>query len=181
MKEMQSCEFEQLVALYVEGDLSAAECNRVEAHLRECSSCWDLAEDLKESQDVFKSIRQDVPDAAALSAVRERVLSEVTGARRMPWFARWVFASVALAMVGIGAWRLATPQAVIGPPEPLRRIVVPPAVAELAVAPSGKAEVKRVRASRPTQKPDETKQVTLTFVTDDPDIIIYWLVDEKGD
>ena len=109
-------DFEQLIALYVEEDLLAVERSRVEAHLRECSSCWDLTEDLKESQSVFKLIRQDILDATALSALRERVLSEVTGVESMTWFERFVFgglrrkaalASIALVVAGSGAlWLL---------------------------------------------------------------------------
>jgi hypothetical protein len=194
---MKECsDFEQLIALYVEEDLSVPERGRVEVHLKECSSCWDLAEDLKESQAVFKSIREDVPDATALSVVRERVLGEVGELHAMTWFERFVFgglrrkaalASIALFLAGSGAlWMSRTPDVVPAPPV----IVVvppvpdlPPETAPVPVAP------RRVRPRVPepapvlvaAAPPEEPKQVAIKFLTDDPNIIIYWLVDEKGD
>ena len=84
-----SCSFEALVALHVEGDLDESERQRVESHLRTCAECWDLAEDLRESQAIFKSIRQDVPDQAMLSAVRARVLEDVAGMESGGWFSRF--------------------------------------------------------------------------------------------
>ena len=84
-----SCSFEALVALHVEGDLDESERQRVESHLRTCPDCWDLAEDLRESQAIFKSIRQDVPNQAMLSAVRARVLEDVAGMESGGWFGRF--------------------------------------------------------------------------------------------
>ena len=55
------------VALYVEGDLAPAKASRIEAHLMECALCRDLAADLRESQAMFKNLRQDTVSAAALS------------------------------------------------------------------------------------------------------------------
>ena len=81
--------FEALVALHVEGDLDESERQRVESHLRTCAECWDLAEDLRESQAIFKSIRQDVPNKAMLSAVRARVLEDVAGMESGGWFSRF--------------------------------------------------------------------------------------------
>jgi len=81
-----SCSFAALVALHVEGDLDESERQRVESHLRTCPDCWDLAEDLRESQAIFKSIRQDVPNQAMLSAVRARVLEDVAGIESGGWF-----------------------------------------------------------------------------------------------
>ncbi len=197
---MNCSDFEQQIALYVEEDLSAAECGRVEAHLRECSTCWDLAEDLKESQAVFKSIRQDIPNATALSALRERVLSRVRGLESMSWFERFLFgelrrraalASVALVLVASSAmWWMGTPRFVRAPggedaAKVAPVIVVPPSVPEPQPQPAAVVPVRnseRRRAPAPVlASTEEPKQVAIQFVTDDPNVIIYWLVDEKGD
>lgn len=186
--------FEQLIALYVEGDLSEFDRDRVAVHLHECSSCWDLAEDLKESQAVFKSIREDVPDATALSVVRERVLSEVDELHSMTWFERFVFgglrrkaalASIALFIIGSGAlWLMREPVDVPAPPV----LVIVPPVPDIPPEPPVLAPVPRVVRRRVPEPPPvlvaaakEPRQVAMKFFTDDPNVIIYWLVDEKGD
>ena len=181
-------DFEQLIALYVEEDLSGSERGRVEAHLRECSSCWDLAEDLKESQAVFKSIRQDIPDATALSSLRERVLSEVSGLEPRTWFERLIFggrrkaalASIAVVLIGASVLRMTRPTGAAGVvrnPDAHRQS---PPLAVLATPPQEEV-TKSVPAPAPAVVTEEPKQVAIKFVTDDPDVIIYWLVDEKGD
>jgi anti-sigma factor RsiW len=192
---MSCSDFEHLIAMYVEEDLSAVEHSRVEVHLKKCSNCWDLAEDLKESQAAFKSIRQDVPDATALSALRERVLSEVSGVESMTWFERFLFgglrrkaalACIALVLVGSSAmWLARSPRVVpekvtVAAVEPLPPVVVPAPIPE-AEPSSAPVRPTRKRAPRPAPAVEETKQVAIQFVTDDPNVIIYWLVDAKGD
>jgi anti-sigma factor RsiW len=199
MSKSNCSDFEQLIALYVEEDLSGPDRGRVEVHLHECSSCWDLAEDLKESQAMFKSIREDVPDATALSVVRERVLSEVDELHSMTWFERFVFAglrrkaalaSIALLIVGSGAlWLVRGMEDVPAPPV---FVVVPPVPDIQPEAPVSAPAPILVRRRVPEPPPvlvaeaapkekEERKQVAIKFLTDDPNIIIYWLVDEKGD
>ena len=192
---MSCSNFERLIALYVEDDLSASERGQVKAHLQECSDCWDLAEDLRQSQALFKTVRQEVPNSTALSVLRERVLSEVSGLESTTWFERLLgglrrktaLAGAALAMVGIGAfWMTRSPH--VDPVEPTVVTVEP---APAAVVPVRAPEPVRVsvpvrpapkRVPRPAPRPDEeTRQVAIKFVTDDPNVIIYWLVDEKGD
>ncbi len=192
-----SCgDYEHLVALYVEEDLSAAERGRVKAHLQECSDCWDLAEDLRQSQAVFKSIRQDVPDATALAALRGRVLNEVGSREAMTWFER-VFlgglrrkaamAGIAIVVLGSGlVWVARSPRNEnVAPPaitvarEPA--VVVPLPVSDPEPVDASRPPAPR-RVSPPVPPAEETAtQVAIKFVTDDPNVIIYWLVDEKGE
>ena len=187
-----SCrDFEYLIALHVEGDGSESERQRVESHLRTCSNCWDLAEDLKESQAVFKSIRENVPNQAMLSAVRARVLDDVARMESGTWFERLflpgfrqkaTLAGMALMVVGGGALLLVREQAIpIPPPVRIGPPVVPePLAPTVSHAPAPKL---RVRRQMPAPVPQDTvrEQVTIKLLTDDPNIIIYWLVDEKGD
>lgn len=191
---MKCSDFEQRIALYVGEDLSAVERGRVEAHLKECSVCWDLAEDLKESQAVFKSIREDVPNAIALSALRERVLSEVSGLESMTWFERFLWgglrrkaalAGLALVVFGSGGlWLARSPRVTRQPPlvvsvRPAPAVGLAPSATESRPPAQSERTPKRVR--RPAPATTEPKQVAIQFVTDDPKVIIYWLVDEKGD
>src|SRR5262249_10255630 len=100
-----------------EGDLPESASGAVTRHVRECRACSDFLVELRESQSVFKSIRQEFASPAALANVRERVLDRVgrTGARSS-WFGleRWGFSGfrryrlvgVAVAVLVTGAlWR----------------------------------------------------------------------------
>ena len=192
-----SCSFEALVALHVEGDLDESERQRVESHLRTCSECWDLAEDLRESQAIFKSIRQDVPNQAMLSAVRARVLEDVAGMQSGGWFSRFfpfgfrqraTLAGIALLIIGGGAlWLGRGPEAPVVPPPPVAaslqvapETVTPPVALPVSRPPAAKLRVQRPRPATVPQD-QEPQQVTIRLVTDDPNVIIYWLGDEKGD
>ena len=189
-----SCSFEALVALHVEGDLDESERQRVESHLRTCPDCWDLAEDLRESQAIFKSIRQDVPNQAMLSAVRARVLEGVAGMESGGWFSRFfpfgfrqraTLAGVALLIIGGGAlWLARGPEAPVVPPPPAAvslQAVTEPMLPLTERPPAVKPRVRRQRPTTVPQDQELQEQVTIRLVTDDPNVIIYWLGDEKGD
>ena len=112
----------------------------------------------------------------------------------MTWFERFLFeglrrkavlAGVALVLVGSAAmWLARSPR--IAPVEPTAvaidrspSVVVPVPVSEPRPTPLLRPVPKP--ALRPASPVEETKQVAIQFVTDDPNVIIYWLVDEKGD
>ena len=197
-----SCrDFERLAALYVEGDLEGPERRILESHIRSCAACWDVLEDLKESQAVFKSIRQDLPDRAMLTSVRARVLRDVAGRAPGTWFERIVYGSfrqratlagVALMIAGAGTlWFSPAFNTVIEPPPPIV-VALPPAVLEPQPLPQTVSKPRAGRAPAGNRHPevaaaeapavDEPRQqLTVRLLTDDPNIIIYWLIDEKGD
>ncbi|HET9215656.1 MAG TPA: zf-HC2 domain-containing protein [Terriglobia bacterium] len=198
-----SChEFERLVALYVEGDLDGTEHWHVEAHLLACPACRNLADDLKESQAAFKSIRQDGPNPAVLLSVRTRVLEDVAGMQSKNWLERLFLGGLrqratlaGFALLLVGGWLLRNsrqhdmPAAV--PPPPVVAVHEPQVFTE-TVAPTPPPEpetkplVRRPRPMPAVAAPEEHVEaatpVTIKFVTDNPNVIIYWLGDErKGD
>ena len=196
---------EQDVALFVEGDLEPARLLQIEAHLSKCQACRARADELRESQSIFKSLRRDTVSTAALGQVRTRVLVEVSGLNsRTPWgrrVERWLYQGArrgyALAGVGlavlmvIGLWSLRTPELPMPAPLPpgkgiadfglrLPELKAPP-VPEIR---NPKSEIRspqqQVRRTV-TPKPDEPrKQLVVKLLTDDPNIVIYWLVDQNG-
>jgi len=187
-------DFEQRVALYVEDDLDPVERYGTERHLRLCADCAALAEDLRESQAVFKSLRQTVPDEAMLLSVRREVFDDM---RAMPrtWAdilfgafrPRATLAGVLLLFIGSFVWFhdgrdevRPTPVAPSRMPAP---VIVPN---ELSAEPAPRVAAAKPKARLPKRLPpdlpDESKpQITIKLLTDDPNIIIYWLVDENGD
>ena len=214
MKRTKCRALESLIALYVEGDLLASDRRRVEAHLQSCSACKTLAEDLRESQSVFKVLRAATVNSSDLADVRERVLNEVGDLEPAPgWVVtmhRLLFAGlrrrnaiagvVLAALVTGGVWysqsrgerrneapvvvaRLEVPPSalmseVMDPPADVAPVVKPP-VQVLEVLPAEEPEVQLI--DEPVVPEAQAPQIGMKFVTDDPNIIIYWLPSDKGD
>src|SRR5262245_15212427 len=95
------------IALYVEGDVAPAKACEIQAHLSVCTKCRDLAVELRESQAVLKTLKQDTVSATSLALVRSHVLSEIQSGVKPLW-ARWVYAlagGVFVAVLAVG-WML---------------------------------------------------------------------------
>lgn len=56
---MNCRDIQDLIALYVEGDLPAAEVPRVESHLQACSACQALAQDIQDTVRSLRSLREE--------------------------------------------------------------------------------------------------------------------------
>jgi hypothetical protein len=195
-----SCErFEPLVALHVEGDLPGREAAEVEAHLSACGVCQAFADGLRDSQAALKGLGQEELDPAALAAVR-RSVSEALDAgraarpRRLP-LAWALTAAAALALIAVLlGWRESsapTPAVVGRPGVPAAppSAAAPPSSTERAAASRETAQPRRT--ARPMKRPPEApllapaapsveSALLLKLVTNDPDVIIYWLVDQNG-
>ena len=202
-----SCErYEELIALHVEGDLSPAESARVEAHLAGCASCAAFAGELRESQRALKELAQEELDPAALAAVRRRVglALDAGGASRPARRPAALWALAAAAGVAVVAFLLQRPADGPPPQPPSPSAAAPPRVASpvgpavrppAAVA-SASAEAPRATAPRPARRAttvredvppptvarngDSESPLVIKLVTNDPDIVIYWLVEQNG-
>jgi hypothetical protein len=199
-----SCpDWESRIALYVEDDLEDAERHQVDLHLRACVACRSLAEDLRESQALFKSIRQDMADETMLSAVRSRVLADVGALGSGNWIERVLFggmrrkaalAAITVMIAGSVMWLSDEPRPLRQEPRPavrnpaaLAAAAPPPApvIEPARSVPAPKPRVRRprpapVRDTAPAQEEEPAEQITIKLLTDDPKVIIYWIV-EKGD
>ena len=83
------CAFsKELLALYIEGDLPGAQSEKVRGHLVQCGECEQFCEQLRQSQLVFKSLRHDMPNAAALAGVRHEVLARTENPETLGWALR---------------------------------------------------------------------------------------------
>ena len=216
---------EQDSALYVEGDLIESSARDFEAHLMECEGCLRLVDELRESQSLFKSLRQETASGAALTQVRSRVLAEVTGVNsktawgrkveRLLWLGLrrgYALAGVGLViLLGIGLWygsRIPKDSVEIDPLPPMADVPLTRGTIDNPVLQVGEKVAKAivplpegdsvrgkqrtqgvVRAVIPKQEvpepdpaatPAEPKQLVVKLLTDDPNIVIYWLVDQNG-
>jgi hypothetical protein len=145
---------------------------------------------------MFKSLKQEMISPAALSAVRNRVLADIDTSAWRPFWGRWVYAlagglfALVLAVVWIREGREPKPNALVKndakPVAAAPAPVAPKAVVQ-AAEPTPAPAVVRVVNRRPrkavphAESPAEPpKQVVVKLLTDDPDIVIYWLVDQTG-
>jgi anti-sigma factor RsiW len=176
---MSCAKFEADIALYAGGDLPAARIARVESHLAECADCRALAEELRAGQALLGELRDEPLEDAMLSQVRQRVMAEVRTARFTPRRALvplLAFAA-ALVLVVVLAWpRHAVKQV------PVVARVEPTPVAPVAPVPAARVVAVRHRVVRPHRRAPAAQPgppLLVQFVTDDPNIVIYWLVDQK--
>ena len=105
---MNCADAEKLIALDVEGDLTEARGAALRNHLAACASCEQFAQEMRESQQLLKSLRHEMPPESLLSGARQAALEQL---RRQPrdggwgWALhprlRWVYAAGGLAVV---AW-----------------------------------------------------------------------------
>ncbi len=190
---------EELLALYVEGDLVQNETARVEGHLLECADCCEFTSELRHSQSIFKSLRQETISGTALASVRQRVFAKMETSsgwvlkleRHLLGFRRkYALAGLAIvAVASVAVWQIARVQQHAN--APVRFAATPPEKATLIPGPA--PEVERVRApakpvklqSKPKPAPmtpavEEHREFVVKMLTDDPNVIIYWLVDLKG-
>ena len=135
-------------------------------HLTACDDCRTLD----------REVRLNV---AALAELRDEVIS-VRPKRRPLW--PWAVAAVAAAIVAVAVWPTPAPVPVpavqIAKVEPLPTAPALPAVVK-------PAPIRRAHHVRPKPAPLTAKAaepLMVKFFTDDPDVVIYWLIDPpKGD
>ena len=164
--------FEPLIALYVGADLPDRDRPQVEQHLAACPDCRQLLEDLQASQATLRELGSEAVDAAMLTAVRAGVLSGIGDRRRRLW--PWVAAFAALLTALIVTPRKPIEQL---PPPVVARTQPPERVVETPTPPRRRHVARR----RPAPPPAETQPLVVKMLTDDPDIVIIWLVDQRGE
>ena len=172
-----SCQaFEALIALYVEGDLPGRDTPRVEKHLAVCADCRELLEDFRASQAAVKELGSEAVDAALLTAVRAGVLARVDDRRVAvwPWVAALTAALALLAM--LSPLRRPVPE-----PRPVAIAQAPPSLQPPPIPPAAghRPAVRRPRLPSVANVP--APPLVVKMYTDDPDIVIIWLVDQTGD
>jgi hypothetical protein len=191
---------QKLIALYMEGDLAAAGLSELENHLASCDSCRAFAEELRESQETFKSLRHERMDESALHRLRHRVMGEVRRMDSLPWHVRLerflylglrrgpALAGLALFLAISGAIWYAVPPSEVPPPQ-IAQPLPPPTV---TFEPVNTAPGPVHAAARPQRRPraaappvlehpaEERREVLVKLLTDDPNIVIYWLVEQNG-
>ena len=162
-------------------------------HLNDCEACREFARDLAENAAALRSI---AVDPKAYTAVRARVLASVRPRRRFAWLWAASAAAAACAVVVWFAILLPSPAppniAHIAPPGEASAPLRPP----LGMGDPWQAAKTRVIVPRPlasgshrrtrpgsliAQAPAQESLTAIKLLTDDPNVVIIWLVEKKGD
>jgi hypothetical protein len=198
---MTCATFEPLLALFAGGELPLDDQKKVEAHLASCAGCRAFAATLADNRQALRELGQEDPDPHALATVRQRVWASLESAphalrpsRRVAHF--WFAAAAVVAVVAAllprpdrdpsPAVSVAAPRPAVSPGVP----AVPPAVTARAES-IAEPIAKRPREGRRRAPRDVSPRVTprpfggsgdlvIKLVTGDPDIVIYWLVEQNG-
>lgn len=178
----------EAIALYIEGDLPAKQALELEQHIQSCDACRQFLTEMASTETIFKSLNSEFVEPAILRNIRSRVLEEVVklDAPR-GWFwggLRWryaLFGAVALLFGLAAVWQLRVPSAPQQKPlVPVAVVIEQPKPPDLVVV---KAEPVRPRVSKrriAPPKPAGTEDMVVQIQTNDPNIVIYWLIEQGG-
>lgn len=185
---MNCANWEERIALYMGEDLGRVEAREVEQHLAECPGCQLFASGIRESLAILREAHLGDTNDAACSAVRARVIAALEPERRPFWRSPWVYSLYAAALllmlfVFLPRHRAEIARREVPAPQPLV-IAAPPVPVE--AAPVRVARVRRPhrlvkRASPPLIAAHPEKPLVVKLVTDDPNVVIYWITDTRGE
>lgn len=166
---MNCADWEQQIA-------SELETTELEQHLAACGGCREFAGELEKNR---AALCEFSVHPAMLSNVRQRVLGEIQAKKRRAmawaWSAAAAMACAAILCVLYVAPRFEIP---VGPKAILADMHPPkiewtPRVVHTASSGRSFAQARPVRQTEPI--------VAVKMLTDDPNVIIIWLIDQKGD
>ena len=189
---MNCANWEERIALYMGGDLEAVEAVAVERHLAECAGCQLFASGMRESLALLHDAHAQEPGEAAYAAVRARVLGELERRPARRWIFGLAVTAVAAALIGL-VWMRPAKQVTVArheSPAPAQAVAPRPAPAPMIAAqPAVVPVVRRARHRRaPVSAPAPVvraaapaKPLVVKMVTDDPDVVIYWITDTRGE
>ncbi len=179
---MNCSQWEERIALYAGGDLGAGESAAVEQHVTECAGCDEFLSGLKLTVQFLNETKSDQVEASHFTVLRARVLAQLRQERRPFWRRAWAWAPLiaAVACLVVAAFWYTTAPA----PPPVRHLTAPPVAAVLPVpAPVPGPPVARERQPRKVRVREArpAEQVMVRVLTKDPDVVIYWIAETRGD
>jgi anti-sigma factor RsiW len=165
---MTCADFEERIALYVGGDLTADERLAVEDHLRACSACAELARELEEDRTRLASRPPETAEVD-FAAMRREIRRKIDRPR---WIWKWIAAAAAVLLaVGVASMLRRAPvkQA------PIRLVAAQKEVAAVIAAPQPKGPVVRPRVRRASAPEQSASTVQIRLATRDPNVTIILL------
>jgi hypothetical protein len=137
---------------------------------------------MRESQAALKALRTEFVDDAVLRQVRTEVLSAASHRQRAVAWPRYAIAAgLVLALLGGWMWQMRARARFEF--RPIAANVFAPPLPVTVPAPQARTHTRlaRVRRHRPQAAPMfKSEPLVVKMITDDPQVIIYWLVDQNG-
>jgi len=183
---MNCREWEEAIALYAGGDLDPVRSREVERHLAGCAGCQIFASGMIECLETMRAGHGEEIAPAHFQAVRARVLAKL---QPLPWWrSGWFRAAAAAALACCALW-LATLYREIMRPAPPRIALARPAAPAVIRLPEKPIPVIPAHAAAPLHSAHPPRRrhlvapepLTVRIVTDDPDVVIYWITNPRGE
>src|SRR5262249_23613372 len=161
-----------------------------------CADCRAFAAEMGDALAVLKTAHEEVPASAHFAVVRARVLSELAKQRAPFWRRAWVYGLVAAAVALMLAVRLSVhPVHRPGPqPPPIANVAQPDAPASQKIYETVQSPHRKPVAIRPRRKTpllvrqprrepelQPARPLVVKLITEDPDVVIYWIADTTGE
>jgi anti-sigma factor RsiW len=144
----------------------------VDEHLERCESCRDFYAELLADRDALQSLASaDVSDEL-VQQLQRRVMQQIPRKRRGLWWLP-VGAVAAAVLLTVTLWPRET---VVAPPSVIAASVKPPEIAWQKSKPQSAHKSKPVIRERRREQP-----LWVKLETPDPNVIIYWMVESKGE
>jgi hypothetical protein len=177
-----NCEFmTRWAALAASDDLGPDEQAQLTAHLAECESCRRAAAEFSSLREDLAVLGDDVLDPAIYAAVRQGVLDQI--ADRTNWH-MWAAIAAAVVLMALATWwrwhGREAPIEIQPPPLQVYTPPIPDIAPEVVPAVIRRPGPRRQRAHREVRNlPAEGQTLVVKMLTDDPDVVIIWLVDKE--
>lgn len=188
---MKCPDFEKLIALDLEGDLPQRKGKAVAEHLKGCRPCQEFTEKLKESQTLLKSLAQESVDDGVLQELRQSVLKGLPTKEERQRFPVWRYAlgagvTAIMVLAAITLWHPSNDRvADVSRAIPNQTATEAVEQQTLTLAPRSSVRARKGKSNLHRRKyfnssltaSERPQQLTIKLVTDDPNVVIYWLVD----
>lgn len=181
---MNCQEWEERIALYAAGDAAAGEVADIERHIAGCAACQVFWSDLKQNLEWLREAHQEPVAPAHYAAVRARVVAQLEKEHVPRWKQVWVYGlgiaavAVVVMMATVARWHAEPPRvAMVAPATVVEKAA--DAVQRAGGRPVGLPHREVGRRKRLPHGQPETLLVKLE--TDNPDVVIYWIAERKGE
>jgi anti-sigma factor RsiW len=144
----------------------------VDEHLEQCESCRAFYAELLADRDALQALASaDISDEA-VQQLQRRVMQQIPRKSRGLWWVP-VAAVAAAVLVAVALW-------------PAEKVVAPPSAIVASVKPTEIAWQRSKPQPAPRPKPAIRQQrreqpLWVKLETPDPNVIIYWMVEQKGE
>jgi anti-sigma factor RsiW len=178
-----NCErYQNWAALAASGDLAIRERRSLEEHVQTCEECRLCVAEFAALSNDLAALRDPEIDPAVYAAIRRNVRTRLPDVRPrvIPGWLTWPAAAVAIALLILLLRHPTPPLPVVVATRPP---AVPPSPARVvpAIETVRKHTSVRKHRVRLAKKEEPAQPLVVKMLTDDPNVVIIWLVDKQGE